>query len=52
VGGLPHGNWFVLAKVVDKDTILVKKTINTTANYSLLTANSPFAFSAPWSLKP
>ncbi|MCR4737375.1 MAG: hypothetical protein K5846_04375 [Bacteroidales bacterium] len=27
VGGLPHGNWFVIAKVVDKDTILMKKTV-------------------------
>lgn len=27
VDGLPHGNWFVLVKVVDKDTILVKKTV-------------------------
>lgn len=26
-GGLPQGNWFVLSKVVDKDTILVTKTV-------------------------
>ena len=25
--GLPHGNWFVPTKLVDKDTILVKKTV-------------------------
>ena len=27
VGGLPHGNWFVITKKVDNDTILVKKTV-------------------------
>ena len=27
VSGLPHGNWFVIAKMVDKDTILVKKRV-------------------------
>ena len=27
VGGLPHGNWFLISKKVDKDTILVKKTV-------------------------
>lgn len=27
VGGLPHGNWFLLTKVVDKDTVWVKKTV-------------------------
>ena len=25
--GLPHGNWFSYYKVVDRDTILVKKTV-------------------------
>lgn len=25
--GLPHGNWFLLTKVVDKDTVWVKKTV-------------------------
>lgn len=27
VGGLPHGNWFVISMKVDNDTILVKKTV-------------------------
>ena len=27
VGGLPHGNWFVISQKVDKDTIVVKKTV-------------------------
>lgn len=27
VGGLPHGNWFVISMKVDNDTVLVKKTV-------------------------
>ena len=27
VGGLPHGNWFVITEKVDNDTILVMKTV-------------------------
>lgn len=27
VGGLPHGNWFLISKTIDNDTIIMKKTV-------------------------